>query len=396
MVSNIIEKEVKNLIKKGFDLELISFELDIPLEELEQYKLELEREQKSNKIYNAKEIIDKENNLAYLKMEQMKKMYSKLIFYSYEEGCKQSQIQENRKVEIAYIMKKIQIITEKMKTMSRDKRLKEARKIVQNIDIAQYQTEDIEELKKLEKLLKSPILQRNPITAGTSIKVKNKINKIKQQEAINRIKKETTRDIELIIIELAKGTLDVEKAMQIIEQEAHKRVESKPKNKFTLTEEQEKRQIIFKIQKVLKEKTEQYYIENPETTIIKLSELNNGEIEQSIGTVVKNLERKKDFGRAKEICDKFLHKKEAKTLPKYINGLKKEIQNAEVGDMVLKVINTETTYEEEIMCFNLIEKGLRCGNINLRAISLGRSQDGKKTITLADIWPDENIYGREF
>ena len=76
MVSNIIEKEVKNLIKKGFDLELISFELDIPLEELEQYKLELEREQKSNKIYNAKEIIDKENNLAYLKMEQMKKMYS--------------------------------------------------------------------------------------------------------------------------------------------------------------------------------------------------------------------------------------------------------------------------------------------------------------------------------
>ena len=31
MISNSKEKQIKELIKKGFDLELISFELDIPL-----------------------------------------------------------------------------------------------------------------------------------------------------------------------------------------------------------------------------------------------------------------------------------------------------------------------------------------------------------------------------
>ena len=34
-------KEIKNLIRKGFDLELLSFELDIPIEEIRKYKLEL-------------------------------------------------------------------------------------------------------------------------------------------------------------------------------------------------------------------------------------------------------------------------------------------------------------------------------------------------------------------
>ena len=48
------------------------------------------------------------------------------------------------------------------------------------------------------------------------------------------------------------------------------------------------------------------------------------------------------------------------------------------------------TYAEERAYFELIEKGLKMGNVKLGAISLGKSQDGLRTITLADIWTDEN------
>ena len=48
------------------------------------------------------------------------------------------------------------------------------------------------------------------------------------------------------------------------------------------------------------------------------------------------------------------------------------------------------TYEEEKSYFELIEKGLKMGNVKLGAVSLGKSQDGLRTITLADIWTDEN------
>ena len=43
MIKHSEIEEIKKLIKNGFDLELMSFELDIPIEEIMQYKLELEK-----------------------------------------------------------------------------------------------------------------------------------------------------------------------------------------------------------------------------------------------------------------------------------------------------------------------------------------------------------------
>lgn len=76
--------KLKKLIKKGFDLELISFELDIPIEELIQYKLEFKKTSKSSSIktYSARKIIDSKNKQAYLKMQQMRRRYRKLFFKS--------------------------------------------------------------------------------------------------------------------------------------------------------------------------------------------------------------------------------------------------------------------------------------------------------------------------
>lgn len=55
------EKEIKNLIKKGFDLELLSFELDVPIEQLQEYKKRLELRQFAKKsIKNNKIVAEKQ------------------------------------------------------------------------------------------------------------------------------------------------------------------------------------------------------------------------------------------------------------------------------------------------------------------------------------------------
>lgn len=56
----------------------------------------------------------------------------------------------------------------------------------------------------------------------------------------------------------------------------------------------------------------------------------------------------------------------------------------------MTAINMNGTLEEERAYIEFIEKCLKTGNIKLSAISLGKSKDGVKNITLADILKDEN------
>lgn len=449
MIGHSEVEEIKKLIKNGFDLELISFELDIPIEEIRQYKLESETLRKSNsvRVYSTKEIIDSKNKNAHSKMEQMRERYKKIFFKSNKvevkfpkelskqevelinsviteieeivNGMRELSKKERRKGASTILaeLKKIEDyqltidqaeklhflmqseVLEKLKLTSTDKidyymnknRRTIIRKLTEAVDIAQTQTEELEELKSLERKLTTKMQQDNQIVVGAArSRIGNKISKIIQQKASDRIRNDVPVNIELIIKELANGTLDIQTADEIIEEEAKKRVEGKPKTRFTLTEEQEKRQILIQIKTVLKEKPEQYHIENPETTIMQIQELCGGELEQAIRTVVKNLTGIKDFERAKEICDKFSSKDKESSLSTYIRRLRKEIRNDEISDIVLKGINMNGTDAEERAYFELIEKGLKMGNVKLGAISLGKSQDGLRTITLADIWTDEN------
>ena len=57
--------------------------------------------------------------------------------------------------------------------------------------------------------------------------------------------------------------------------------------------------------------------------------------------------------------------------------------------MVIKALNKRGSLEEENMCFDLIEKGIKSSGINHTSIILGKSENGSKNITLADIWPEK-------
>ena len=441
-------KQIKKLIKNGFDLELISFELDIPIDEIKQCMSEAETIKKPNsfRTYSAKEIIDNENKQAHLKIQQIRERYKKLFFASNKTEMKQIKELPRKKVEkINLVIEEIEKIVKSIKGLPEKERRKGAneilikfkqienyqftieqaeklnyllqseelkklnssttdkidfymnrsrktviKKLAEAIDIAQAQSDELEELKVLERKLTMKMQQNAQIVVGAvKSRIGNKISKITQQRAIERIRNDIPEDIEFIIKELANGTLDMQLANEIIDEKTKERMENKPKTRFTLTEEQEKRQILIQIRTVLMEKSEKYYIENPEKTVMLIQELCGGELEQAIGIVVKNLISIKDFERAKEVCDSFSSKDSQTSILVYIRRLRKQIRNDEISNIVLKAINMTGTEREERVCLELIEKGLKMGNVKLDAVSLGKSQDGLRTITLADIWIDE-------
>ena len=432
MISSSKEKQIKELIRKGFDLELISFELDIPLEEINQFKLQLETGKKDNKpkTHNVKEIIDQRNKAAHLKIKHVKERYNKAFFtvdksevklpskLSRQEieriNLKIEEIkniiakmegfsEEEKRKNINLISSKLKTIekynlsieqseklynlmqSEELKNMNKGKAYRKAinsnrnisiNKLIESIDIAQYQTENVEELKRLEKRLTPTLAQEKPLIVGAiRTKISNKILKIQQQNAIEKIRNN-------IPIEIASDKLNIQTANAIIDEEAKKRIENKSKNKFTLTQEQERKQILIQIKTVLAEKSKQYNIENPEKAIAQIQELCGGDTGQSLRTVIKNLIGSKKYNKAKEICDKFSdNDKESQNLI-YIKRLRNEIRNAEISDIVMRVINTNGTIEEERACIELIEKGLKIGNVKPRAVY-------SRSITLEDVWTDE-------
>ena len=436
MISSSKEKQIKELIRKGFDLELISFELDIPLEEINQFKLQLETGKKDNKpkTHNVKEIIDQRNKAAHLKIKHVKERYNKAFFTVDKSEVKlpsklsRQEIERiNLKIEeIKNIIakmegfseeekrKNINLISSKLKTIEKynlsieqseklynlmqSEELKNINsnrnisinKLIESIDIAQYQTENVEELKRLEKRLTPTLAQEKPLIVGAiKTKISNKILKIQQQNAIEKIRNNIPIEIEQIIRDIASDKLNIQAANAIIDEEAKKRIENKSKNKFTLTQEQERKQILIQIKTVLAEKSKQYNIENPEKAITQIQELCGGDTGQSLRTVIKNLIGSKKYNKAKEICDKFSDNDKESQNSIYIKRLRNEIRNAEISDIVMRVINTNGTIEEERAYIELIEKGLKIGNVKPRAVYLGKNQDGSRSITLEDVWTDE-------
>ena len=266
-----------------------------------------------------------------------------------------------------------------------------ARKLVEAVDIAQSQTEDLGELEKLGRKITSEMERENPVLAGgVRSKINNKISVIQQKKAVERIKNDIPKSILGIINDLANGTVDIEKANEIIKEEAKKKVDSKPKTRFSLTEQQEERQILIQIGIAIRERADRFHITDPETTICQIQQLCGQDLGQAVRTVVENLISAKNFEEAKRVCDKFAGKDRESKIAAEMRNLKLRIRNAEISDIALKGIYMKGTAEEERKYFELLEKGIKMGNVSLKSISLGKSQDGARDITLADIWTDEN------
>ena len=261
-------EEVKKLIRNGFDLELISFELDIPIEKIKQYKIELETTKKSQstKKPRTREKMNSRNKQANSKMQKMREKYNKLYFTSNRiETEKQKKLPRQNVELINSIIEYIKERIENIKGLSKQESVREVNKILtrlkqiedyqltieqaekiyfllqtvelnsnkidknnlyideckrivikklaEAIDIAQAQTEEVEELKDLERRLTMEMQKNNQIVVGAvRSRIENKITKIIQQKTIERIRNNIPENIEFIIGELANGTLDKSEA----------------------------------------------------------------------------------------------------------------------------------------------------------------------------------------
>ncbi len=444
MKKQISTEKIKKLIERGFDLDLISFELEIPIETVKECKEYLEKRE-APKQNESKRITEK-NSYHYELMQRLRKKYNQLFYtQKTEQKIKTRQLTDNENEIIEEVISAIEskiekiekssskqeskkvvyeILTETRKIENYPLTLEQAEKIctllwteslndvktsvVDKVDMVVdrmrrvfsrclateiskrvNECEDIEELEVLEKKLTPEMKKQNEMGVGVvKSAIGTKINSLKSKQAMDKIKS-IPENLVPIVSDLAEGELDIKDAKRIIDEEVASRVANTPKTRFSLTEEQHRKQVFMQIKSALTDKAEQFPIKKPEVTIYQIQELCGNALE--IHTVMKNLIARKRYEEAKRFCELFTSKESDKNLMMQAISYKKEIRNNEISEFILDRIKNKGTFEEEEVFIPLLEKRLRSENIKLAEISLGRNIDGTRRISLADVWPEEYV-----
>lgn len=426
---------IKELIGKGYDLELLSYELEIPVEELNYYKQQLEATSSESRIpyYKLEEIrkkyyelykgveAKKVDNKKTANKKDTKLSQEEIAFINSVITAVEGQIEKTKSTSITSRQKAaIEILDQTSKIKEYELTLEQAEKLCQLMEYINWanlgkkgnainnvkksletrlaqavkkkadETNDIEQLEQLAKKITTKMQSRNQIgVAPIANEIKNKIEKLKMKSSIDRIRTAISPSIISIAESLANGTFDIQQANKAIDEEASKKVTDGVKTKFSLSQEQQRKQIILQIENQIMENASKCLLVNPDTTILQLQQLGVDEAD-AMRVVAKNLIERKEYQQAKRICEQFSRLKDTEQYAQiYSRTLRNEIRNAELGDMVLKGINMRGTLQEEKKYWEKIEEGLKRGNIKLTSILLGKSQDDSRSITLADIWSDE-------
>ena len=202
------------------------------------------------------------------------------------------------------------------------------------------------------------------------------------------------QEIQSIISGIACGDIDVDSAKQVVGEQARRKVKGL-RNKFAMTEKQERNVIMAQIRKILSEQGDRFPIDNPEKTILILQELSGTSLTTSLNVVVRNQLARRKFEEAEQLCDEYgIIKKDNIPISAYIRGLKRMVRSAKIGDLVYRTINSELSPEDEAKFWKLLQDGLKLGNVRMGDITLGKTRDERREITLDDIWP-ENLHERK-
>ncbi len=446
MTKQINTKQIRELIEYGFDLELIAFELKVPMEEIRKYKEEIEER---NRSIGEEQKIERVLPDDYNRIKQMRLKYNKLFFRGHptekemptrklsekehkiidkiiiftEKKCEEIKkcmsLNEKRDKadEVLSILKKIkgyplsieqskklyQLISgEELKGLKRnygdtiDSDIENIKKMCMNCLVREVtakidEMETIEELKDLDKII-TPEMKKKyyMIIGGAQNRISQKIARIQEKQAVDRINN-ISPSIIAIIENLANGEIDIEKSKHMIDQEVKEKIEKNPKSKFAVTEEQQRNLIKIQIRKALIDRANEFPIKEPQTTIYQLEQLCGGNIEVYINTVVENFLNRKEFEGAINICNQFLPKGNDMKVMQYARDLKRKVRIAQFSDFALAGIRMKLPFEEQSSFLQLLEYGLKKENIEPEEIFLGKSKDGVKRITLEDVWPEEKL-----
>lgn len=423
---------VKELIKDGYNnLDTISFELDIPMNTLEELKQQVEREKLkatrdnicvSSRITTMKErynwlfhrvnhstnsTIDNkhyENIKVEMSINKIANMSSKgnavnramdilkIIKNLDNENFSEGQLEKI--VKLLYDKDTFEVPSSTsnrglIRMMSLYKQ-KYVSKLAQEIGNRKNSISNISELQKL-KLIITPEMEKEFPICVTPVKMQidSKISKLTKERALSNLENNYSKTIQEIATKIVGENIDIESIQEDVKNEINSQMNNSTKGRFSLSESGHKDQILYKIGILLKSKADKYDIINEDETMKALKTVFGKDDGSNLKVIVNNYIAKKEYKRAYSICDKYdRNDAEYGDVAKKINILRNKIKCAEIGDIVLRGLNSNASYDELEKFKNVVENEINKYGIKPSSIPLGKNKDKTKDITLEDIMTD--------
>lgn len=441
------EKElaiVKEIIADGYDrLDVISFELDIPMIELLNFKRQVENEKRFQMAgAEAQRRAEKDRYTYIQKMQQLRRNYEFIYNgLSVNSNFKELPREIPDSKEVSEVIKRLEAIINNDEITKRDRvfevlslvkgtqnesfSLEQAekvasilsdrdrlpvpdgernktilytvnkykkiaiKKLVEAIKIKLELTNDEDELIKLSAKLPYEFEQIDPVLVSPiKMKIQSKITKLRTEKTMYDMENVFSEDVINVLKNITSN--DIDGINILVKNEVQRRMSQPRKGSYILTEEKQKVQIYYKIVKALEKFAGDYPIQNPDKTLNTLEKEFGMGFDSNFRAVILNYIARKQFVPAKYLCDKYSRILGAESEhARNIDRLKLEIQKAEIGQIILKGIHANASLEEQNKFFELIERRMRQNKYNYSSIPLGYSKDGTRKITLANIWEEE-------
>lgn len=425
-------QNIKQLIKGGYyNLDTISFELDIPMETLEEIKKQIEEEKKKSVQYDdiylspkIEKMITNYKNLFYGtnntinvveekkdKNPKVEEFISKICDWEAmensidraveiiknlkkieEESCSSNQIETIVKMlynkDLFYVAASTQ--NKGLIRMMQIYKQRYVTKLAQDVGKRKNAITDINELKKLKSILTPEMEKEFPINISpVKMQIDAKISKLTREQALNRAENNFSSEIKEIAAKLTSANPDVTSIEEFIDNEIENRISKSNKSAFALNKAQQKDQIYYQVTAVLKSQADKFEIWDEEKTIDTIKRVFGKDNATSLRIVVNNYIARKEFEKAYSTCERYEKKYvQYGDTGKTARSLKQIIKCAEIGEIILRGLNTGASYKELINFQNVVEKGLQKYGIKPSSIPLGKNKDNTREITLADIMPD--------
>ncbi len=424
---------VKNIIEDGYDnLEAISFELNIPLSTLKDIKKQINFENKA--LLNS---TNKQVRFAGLR----KKYYAifnkttsstptkQTIALNYNENEKLAQTLEslnsiltNSKLDKKEKNKKILDIfalldnyegsveqLDKLLTILLEKTISPDRKVYIKLltykkavatKLSEALKNRIEALTDRPELLNMKHIIRNSLSkvdyTTASILSEQIDKKISTQQEQN-IALHTSNKLSANIKDILKAITSSEINEVLVNDALNNEIRCIKTNTsaFALSEEQKKRQIYFTITRALKNNASEYPIENPVKTMEALQKIFNMSFSTNLRAIVYNYIERKDFKSAQSLCDEYLNNLGYTSKDSdEIKRTKEDIHKAEIGAIIQKALAVNSNETDLNNFFNILDKKLSAHRYSPGSIPLGKTKDGSKKITLADLYEEKGNFER--
>ena len=449
-IVNMLKPQIKQLVEQGFNLDIISFEFDVPIQDLVNYKNNLNKD----KHQRAKSgISNKTSNKNISEMQKLRNRYWEVFgrINIVQEYDYKKELKEDPET-VEKMMREVRMKIEQIANLPKDERetiyfeimsnlkelenyqltdlqLHELKNLVfeliekksnidglivyrpigryikrntlenRTLDLIKYyvrlieeqlldRTDDIDELKKILRTLTYDLQRKAPLYIGRlKDKINNKINSINKQKRTNQKDDELSEDIIHAVKDLLSGENDLENFKKTIEEEVKKKASSNQFEGESLNEKNQRRIIIRQIMNLMVNNPKEFPINNSELLLMQLKILLDGNNSEAVSIVVKALISRKEFQKANYIIDNYLEASDDQFKLKKIKSLRNQVKKAELSDFILRgIYKDDMDDDEEQRYFEQLEKGINMGNIRLGSIILGKNVDGSRSITLSDIW----------